>query len=307
MDYDAGVKKTNGDAQMSKLACVERGYFSDPFVHLFVKPSDAMRARSFPPIINRGYFARHIIIKSLILDYLERNSKGSAKVQVVVLGCGFDTLYFQLRQQGVLQDRVSKYIECDFEDVVAAKRKILEDNQLIDKEDLYCLVGADVRRGEDFMRILKDTCGIREDAPTLFLAECVLVYMELSFSNALLRQVSHSFPESLCIVYEQVNPNDAFGKQMMINLSARGCPLKGIVSSLEEQKQRMKCCGWQYVMCEDMLSLFNRGIPCEEIQRINRIEMLDEEEEWKLLLQHYCITCAQNTSDSHSLVDFSLK
>eukprot|EP00889_Picochlorum_renovo_P006591 jgi/Picre1/33621/NNA_001101.t1 len=224
-------------AQMSKLACVERGYFSDPFVHLFVKPSDAMRARS------RG-------------SCEEKDPGGqSADRQggfVLLGGCGCET-----------------------------------------RGGLY----------ENFEGYMWDTGG----SPTLFLAECVLVYMELSFSNALLGQVSHSFPESLCIVYEQVNPNDAFGKQMMINLSARGCPLKGIVSSLEEQKQRMKCCGWQHVMCEDMLSLFNRGIPREEIQRINRIEMLDEEEEWNLLLQHYCITCAQNTSDSHSLVDFSLK
>ena len=291
-------------------ACVEKGYFSDPFVHLFVKPFDAMRARSFPPIINRGYFARHIIIKSLILDYLERHSKGSAKVQVVVLGCGFDTLYFQLKREGMLRDKVSKYVECDFEDVVAAKRKILEEHGLMEHgEDLYCLVGADVRRGEDLLGVLKDTCGVEEDTPTLFLAECVLVYMELFFSDALLRRISSSFPESLCIVYEQVNPNDAFGKQMMINLAARGCPLKGIVRSLEEQKQRMTCCGWQHVISEDMLSLFNHGIPREEIQRINQIEMLDEEEERKLLLQHYCITCAQNTqsSDMHGLVHFRMK
>ena len=80
--------------------------------------------------------------------------------------------------------------------------------------------------------------------PTFFLAECVLVYMDVRFSNELLRRISSEFQTAMCAVYEQVNPLDAFGRQMMVNLQARGCPLKGVLDSLEVQRQRMTQCGW---------------------------------------------------------------
>lgn len=130
--------------------------------------------------------------------------------------------------------------------------------------------------------------------PTFFLAECALVYMDVRFSNELLRRISSEFQTAMCAVYEQVNPLDAFGRQMMVNLQARGCPLKGVLDSLEHQRQRMLQCGWKDARSENLLRLFNTCIPRDDVARINRLEMLDEEEEWNLLLQHYCITTARN-------------
>lgn len=39
-----------------------------------------------------------------------------------------------------------------------------------------------------------------------------------------------------------------------------------------------------------MLSIYNTLIPMTEKIRINRIEMLDEVEEWELLMSHYCVS-----------------
>lgn len=39
-----------------------------------------------------------------------------------------------------------------------------------------------------------------------------------------------------------------------------------------------------------MLSIYNSLIPQSEKIRINRIEMLDEVEEWELLMSHYCVS-----------------
>ena len=39
-----------------------------------------------------------------------------------------------------------------------------------------------------------------------------------------------------------------------------------------------------------MLSIYNSLIPITEKNRINRIEMLDEIEEWELLMSHYCVS-----------------
>jgi len=270
-----------------------KGYFSDEFVQNFVKKSDAVRARSLPPLINRGYYARHMLIRSLLLHFLEFSKPSAGPSQVVILGCGFDTLYFQLRDAGEINADVL-YVECDFPDVVEAKQSILGGSGL-GAQERYSLVGADLRDVDGLMAKLQEA-GIRRDAPTFFLAECVLVYMEVGHSNALLRRVSSEFPAAMAVVYEQVNPNDPFGRQMMFNLRARGCPLKGVLESLEAQRQRMTQCGWEDARSEDLLRLFNTCIPRAEIARINRLEMMDEEEEWNLLLQHYSITTARNGS-----------
>jgi tRNA wybutosine-synthesizing protein 4 len=295
-DVDAGVKRTNGDAQTSKMSCVMKGYFEDSFVEHFVSRSDMMMIRSLPPVINRGYYARHVILKSLLLHFLGSfddsagGPQSSPDRQVVVLGCGFDTLYFQLLKNGELSTNV-KYVECDFPDVVKRKRSIADRFGL----DLHCysLVGADLRNAHNLMSQL-DEVGVQRDLPTFFLAECVLVYMDLEFSNSLLQCLSSGFSRAMCAIYEQVNSKDAFGRQMMVNLRARGCPLRGVLDSLVDQRQRMLDCGWSQAHSENLLTLFNSCIPIDDVLRINKLEMLDEEEEWKLLLEHYCITTARN-------------
>lgn len=283
-------------------SCVRRGYFQDSFVHHFVQRQSSDRIRSLPPVINRGYYARHMIIKSLVLQFLE---EFDTRVQVVVLGCGFDTLYFQLKSAGVLGSHVAAYVECDFPDVIQRKKYIVdttEEMREIAQDGVYHMLGVDLRLGDVVMEQLAPY--IDKNRPTLFLAECVLVYMEEEHSNALLRNISSLFSESMLVVYEQVNPHDAFGKQMMLNLRLRGCPLKGIIDSLDGQKERMQGCGWILSSSEYMLTLFNTCIPPNEIARINRIERLDEEEEWNLLLRHYCITWARNSSQ-HQLPSMS--
>ena len=293
-DADAGVKRTNADAQVAKLSCVLRGYFVDDYVKHFVDKADAERIRSMPPLINRGYYARHVMVKSLLMHFLTsfQTSNVDTSPQVVVLGCGFDTLYFQLRKTGELAADV-RYIECDFPDVVAMKRSIM-DGIGLQTQGSYSLIGSDVRKVDELVARL-DESGVRRDVPTFFLAECVLVYMDVDLSNELLRRIASNFETAMCTVYEQVNPKDAFGRQMMVNLQARGCPLKGVLDSLEDQRQRMLQCGWKDSRSENLLQLFNSCIPRDELTRINRLEMLDEEEEWNLLLQHYCITTARNS------------
>lgn len=39
-----------------------------------------------------------------------------------------------------------------------------------------------------------------------------------------------------------------------------------------------------------MLTIYNNLIPLSEKTRINRIEMLDEIEEWEMLMSHYCVS-----------------
>lgn len=105
--------------------------------------------------------------------------------------------------------------------------------------DGYHLLGCDLRCLSEVQRKLERT-GIRYDLPTLFIAECVLVYLKPEPCQKLLMWLAKQFPNSMLLSYEQVNLKDKFGEVMLSNLSARGCPLAGAVycTSLETQKQR---------------------------------------------------------------------
>lgn len=106
--------------------------------------------------------------------------------------------------------------------------------------DGYHLMGCDLRCLTEVQRKLERT-GILHDLPTLFLSECVLVYLKPEPCQQLITYIASQFPNSMIISYEQVNLKDKFGDVMLNNLSARGCPLAGaeFCLSLETQKQRL--------------------------------------------------------------------
>merc|ERR1712025_879300 len=65
-DADRCIQGTNDDASVSKMSCINLGYFEDDFLRLFVR-----RRTKRPPIINRGYFARVQAIRQVIDCFVE--------------------------------------------------------------------------------------------------------------------------------------------------------------------------------------------------------------------------------------------
>lgn len=57
--------------------------------------------------------------------------------------------------------------------------------------------------------------------PTLFLSECVLVYMGPEESRALVRWAGQSFSTAAWLNYDPIRPHDAFGQVMVENLKVR--------------------------------------------------------------------------------------
>jgi O-methyltransferase involved in polyketide biosynthesis len=54
--------------------------------------------------------------------------------------------------------------------------------------------------------------------PTLFIAECVLIYLRPEHSDALIRWAAQSCESAVFITYEQIVPHDPFGQTMIRNL-----------------------------------------------------------------------------------------
>jgi tRNA wybutosine-synthesizing protein 4 len=54
--------------------------------------------------------------------------------------------------------------------------------------------------------------------PTLFLSECVMIYMEPQHSQAIISWIRESLKTAFFCWYEQIRPNDPFGREMVANL-----------------------------------------------------------------------------------------
>lgn len=103
----------------------------------------------------------------------------------------------------------------------------------------YHLVGTDLRHIAELNNKLAQA-EVNFNLPTLFLAECVLVYIDASATSSLLKWLASKFSNSLFVNYEQVNMKDKFGQVMLSNLRSRGCLLAGVedCESLETQQRR---------------------------------------------------------------------
>ena len=309
----AAVSATSDDAAVSKLSCVTAGYYSDPFIHHFVR-QPARR----PPLINRGYYSRVAAIHKILQHFLTTPLPGSASdlpaaKQIVSLGAGSDTEYFQLCGGGDGSDKLSVagWYELDFESAVRKKRLVVdgcaelsavagavrraEDSECVYVYDELRLVGVDMRDAGEVDRKLR-LAGVDFSLPTLFLAECVLVYLLPSHSLPLLRYSASAFSGgSYFVSYEQILPHTAFGQTMLHNLQARGCPLLGLAAypSLDAHRSRYtEAGGYERWAGWDMLRVYGSWLEAGERRRVEGVEWLDELEEWNLIQAHYHISCA---------------
>ncbi|GLJ29551.1 hypothetical protein SUGI_0582850 [Cryptomeria japonica] len=301
----AAVQGTNDDATASKLSCVKKGYIKDNYVHLFVR-----RPMKRSPIINRGYYARWAAIRKLLFQFLDAGMETvdntPLKKQVISLGAGYDTTFFQLQEEGKAP---TLYVELDFKEVTSKKAAIINSHeQLRDKIGKSPIISQE--RGEVHSEKYKllpvDLCNIKElDAifdlaqldsslPTFIIAECVLVYLEPRASRAVVKWAAEKFSSSVFVIYEQIHPEDAFGQQMIKNLESRGCPLLSLhdTPSLEAKQLLFTDSGWQKATALDMDAIYNKCLDMQERHRIERLEIFDEFEEWHIMQEHYCVAYA---------------
>lgn len=176
---------------------------------------------------------------------------------------------------------------------------LLLDGEVIIREgdlhsDGYHLLGCDLACLSEVRRKLASAvAGAGAEAPTLVLAECVLVYLRAEAAAALLRELASRFPRSALVVYEQCNLGDRFGEVMARNLSARGCGAPGAAHrrSPTQQAECMLALGWERARAWDMREVW-AALAEEDRARAEALEPLDERELLQQLNAHYALTVA---------------
>jgi len=302
MSGDEVVQSTNDDATNAKRSAVTLGYWQDPYLPFICK-----NAERKPPEMHLGYYARVKGIGYLINKFFEACD---TKVQIINLGAGFDTLFWRLKDES---RPLKNFIEVDFSGVTARKcyyikrhKELLrhitdsEGEVKLSKTELhgtnYHLVAADLGNIQNLEQKLIES-EVDFACPTLILAECVLVYINSTRTSEVAKWISDKFQAATFINYEQLNMSDRFGDVMQENLMHRGCLLSGVNFCKDKQSQieRFINNGWSSATCWNMNEVYGL-LPQDDIQRVEKIEFLDEKELLRQLFHHYCITVGRKNS-----------
>ena len=295
---DGVVQQTDQDASSSRMSAVALGYLEDDFASRLA-PVGSLAPKRFP-IINRGTYVRTRSLDELVVRFLRTRPEQSK--QIVSLGAGSDTRFFRLRQYA-RQHNYShvEYHELDFEANINRKRSAVRNDALL----VDC-----IREGEkngwnlrlhamDLRDLTKKSppiiSDLRHDLPTLILSECCLCYLPPEEATSVLQYFTMHLDDALSLIlYEPIRPFDAFGKVMVSNLASRGIHLQTLkrYATMTAQRQRLRLAGFQDGQgARDILQLYesDEWIGATERDRVERLEWLDEVEEWRLLASHYCV------------------
>ncbi|KAF4792745.1 tRNA wybutosine-synthesizing protein 4 [Turdus rufiventris] len=288
------VQGTGGSSAISKCSAAARGYIQDRFLRLL-----AGRRRRRAPLIHRGYYIRARAVDHCVQDFLLKTQRLS-RTQILSLGAGFDSLYFRLKDMGLLHHTV--VYEVDFPNVACQKATLIKGMKELSElvgdtggegkgaitfsgED-YKLLGVDLSDLSELERALEEA-GLNNEIPTLFIAEVVLTYMENTRSDALIQWAAEHFPRACFLMYEQVHPEDPFGHVMQQHFRQLNTALHSLAqyADCEAQQRRFlgkvstsSSRGWTECSVMDMNEFFTCCIPEDEQQRMQTLEPFDEYE-----------------------------
>ncbi|CEP60818.1 leucine carboxy methyltransferase LALA0_S02e00320g [Lachancea lanzarotensis] len=256
--------------------------------------------RQGQPLMNYGTYLRTLIVDIECKSFLENAANENSKIQILNLGCGSDLrMLFFLNQYPQLT-----WIDLDFAESVSLKAKILKKNEQFrntlgepqgadDTEyisDRYLLKSCNLNHTQKVLDILLESSV--PEVPTLVITECVLCYMDLSQSQALIDNVVSFYETGTWVSYDPIGGNEAddrFGAIMQANLwESRQLELPTLMffNSVEKYAQRFED-ETKHTQIETVWQYYIQQIPQEEKNRLKSLQFLDEIEELKLILSHY--------------------
>lgn len=241
----------------------------------------------------------------VIVDEIQKNATGNGSYAVDV----------RLRNEGIASSATATKGQSDWDDMMDVDVDKSE-SSLSNKRDgailPYHLIGFDLRLSplQLFETLQSALHGFDSSVPTLFLFECVLMYLPESSAISLLRGVSSVCgPNAIVAIYDPVLGNDGFGRVMEQHLTRAGVAVPPTMDSndqlcltacrtIDSHLDHLTACGFDIAIGCDMLAAYDTVIGLAQRARANAVEMLDEIEEWILIMRHYCLVVAGITTGS---------
>ena len=263
-------------------------YFDDPFI-CEMEPNQPHKV--FLPLINRGTYTRVYSINNSVNNIVASVPK-EQNINIIVLGSGFDTMYFNLANKGITN---VNFYELDYEKIINKKKQIIASSQKLSQiaanAKNYSLIPCDLTKmsslKKKFISIIPKE---HLSDLTLIICECLLVYIERETTVEFLSFLHSQFENVVLLEYDLTGANDSFGKEMVDNLKMRNIELKGFkdVPEIKDQIERLKECKFDTVDFVTLYDVYNKMIPNDERKRVDMLEMMDEFEEFDLLQRHAC-------------------
>merc|ERR1712150_8582 len=112
--------------------------------------------------------------------------------------------------------------------------------------------------------------------------------MENEECNNLFQFLTEKVQDFIYISYEQIRPEDAFGKIMINHFAKRNSTIKCVqhYPSIYSQKQRFLRFGWDSVVVKTIEEIWKYYINDSEMERLLKIEPFDEAAELMLKCLH---------------------
>jgi tRNA wybutosine-synthesizing protein 4 len=254
-----------------------------------------MNHKKFLPLINRGTYCRVYAINSKLHEILNNFRKleeyKNSKINIIILGSGFDTTYFNLMSEGYKNIEVFEY---DYKKIIDKKMQYISKHkqlsEIINKnKNNYHLIDCDITNKKLFSESLSKIKSDENDL-TIVICECLLVYIDKDVTIEMLSNINNAFSNVYILEYDLIGPDDPFGKEMIDNLKNRDINLRGFneVKNVQDQIERLKEAKFEDINIVDMYYVYFKLLPIEDRRRIERLELMDEFEELNLLQKHAC-------------------
>ena len=251
--------------------------------------------KKFLPLINRGTYCRVFAINSKLHEAINNFRKldeyKDSKINIIILGSGFDTTYFNLMSEGYTN---IEFYEFDYKEIINKKLKYISkakplQNIINKNKNNYHLINCDITNKKLFTETLNNI-KTQENDLTIVICECLLVYIEESVTIEMISCLTEKFSNIYLLEYDLIGPDDPFGKEMVDNLKTRDIYLKGFddVKNINDQINRLKKLNFEDINIVDMYHVYFNVLPLEERKRIEKLELMDEFEELNLLQRHAC-------------------
>ncbi|KOS17537.1 Leucine carboxyl methyltransferase 1 [Escovopsis weberi] len=283
-----------------------------------------MSAPSIPNLLSlRGNgartYARTRGIDRLVDSFLSGHGSSDGARQIISLGAGTDTRPFRLFHSRHPAGKLI-YHEIDFPGPSARKLRTVEATPQLGSVlphrtggdaghwssrptpgSEYHSHGVDIRSlhassssssfAEPTTAANETLPGLRTDLPTLVLSECCLCYLLPEEAERVVAYFSSRIPHLSIVIYEPVHLGDAFGDTMVANLAARRIfmPTLERFRTRGDQEARLRAAGFETVRHMTIDGVWDSWVGQDERERLDRLEGLDEVEEWKLLAGHYLV------------------